>query len=189
MKLSGTETLPAARENVWMALNDPDVLKQCIPGCSEIVQKSPTEMTAKVTMKLGPMKINFTGAVTLSDLQPPEGYRISGSGSGGLLGGASGGANVKLTALSATETQLDYDVDAQVTGKIASLGARLIDSTAQSLAGQFFTKFASVVKKDYGAAAPAASKPAAKKASAKKSVAKKAAPKKSAAKKTSKKKK
>jgi len=180
MKLSGSETLPAARENVWKALNDPNVLKQCIPGCSEIVQKSPTDMTAKVTLKLGPMKINFTGAVTLSDLSPPEGYRISGSGSGGLLGGAAGGATVKLTALSATETQMDYDVDAQVTGKIASLGARLIDSTASQLAGQFFTKFAAVVKKEYGGvAAPVAAAKPAKKA-AKKPVVKKPAAKKAA---------
>ena len=174
MKLSGSETLSASRENVWKALNDPGVLKQCIPGCEKIAQDSPTEMSARVVIKLGPVKAGFTGAVTLSDLRPPESYRISGQGQGGLAGFASGGATVKLTALSATETQMDYDVDAQVGGKLAMLGSRLIDSTASSLAQQFFTKFAQVVKKEYGAeVAPAAPKPKKKVTAKKKPAAKK----------------
>lgn len=169
MKMNGSETIAASRDAVWAGLNDPAVLKQCIPGCDSIMRDSPTTMTAKASIKLGPLKVPFKGSVTLSDLKPPESYRIDGQGQGGLAGFASGGASVKLTAISAHETQLDYEVDAQVGGKIAMLGSRLIDSTAQSLATQFFTKFASVVK----AQGPKAVKPvasASKKASAKTTV-------------------
>ena len=146
MKMSGSETISAPREAVWAGLNDPAVLKQCIPGCDTIIKDSPTSMTAKASIKLGPLKVAFTGLVTLSELNPPESYRISGQGQGGLAGFASGGAYVRLKAISSTETQLDYDVDAQVGGKLAMLGSRLIDSTAQSLASQFFVKFSNAVK-------------------------------------------
>ena len=172
MKMSGSENIAAPRTAVWAGLNDPVVLKQCIPGCDSIIKDSPTTMTAKASIKLGPVKASFTGAVTLSELKPPESYRISGQGQGGLAGFASGSASVKLTAISAHETRLDYDVDAQVGGKMAMLGSRLIDSTAQSLATQFFTKFASVVKAQAAKAAKAeASTP--QKVKAKKSVSKK----------------
>ena len=146
MKMSGSETIAASQDAVWAGLNDPAILKQCIPGCDSITKDSPTSMTAKASIKLGPLKVAFKGSVTLSELKPPESYHISGQGQGGLAGFASGGAFVKLTAISAHQTQLDYDVDAQVGGKIAMLGSRLIDSTAQSLATQFFTKFADAVK-------------------------------------------
>ena len=146
MKMSGSETIAASRDAVWAGLNDPAVLKQCISGCDSFTKDSPTTMTAKAFIKLGPLKIPFKGSVTLSDLNPPESCHIAGQGHGGLAGLASGAAAVKLTALSANETQLDYDVDAQVSGKLAMFGARLIDSTAQSLAKQFFAKFASAVK-------------------------------------------
>jgi uncharacterized protein len=146
MKLSGSQNIPAARDIVWQGLNDPETLKQCIPGCESISQDSPTELTAKVVAKIGPVKASFTGAVTLSDINAPESYRISGQGQGGLAGFASGGANVRLTAVSENETQMDYDVDAQIGGKMAMLGSRLIDSTASSYADQFFTKFASLMK-------------------------------------------
>ena len=183
MKMSGSEVIAAPRDAVWAGLNDPVILKQCIPGCDSITKNSPTSMTAKASIKLGPVKASFTGAVTLSELKPPESYRISGQGQGGLAGFASGSAAVRLSAISAEETQLDYDVDAQVGGKLAMLGSRLIDSTAQSLAKQFFTKFAAAVK----AQAAAAPKPAA--ATPKKAAAKKAAkaPAKKAVKKTGKK--
>ncbi|MEP6828309.1 MAG: carbon monoxide dehydrogenase subunit G [Aestuariivirga sp.] len=173
--MSGSETIAAPRDAVWAGLNDPAVLKQCIPGCDSITKDSPTSMTAKASIKLGPVKASFTGKVTLSDLKPPESYRISGQGQGGLAGFASGSAAVRLTAISAEETQLDYDVDAQVGGKIAMLGSRLIDATAQSLSKQFFTKFANAVKAK-AAAAPKPAAPAPKKAAAKKPV-KKSAPK------------
>ncbi len=165
MKLNGSQNIPAARETVWKGLNDPAILQQCIPGCSKIEVTSPNEFKATVTIKLGPVKTNFGGQVTLSDLKPPESYRISGKGDGGFAGFATGGATVKLTALSANETQMDYDVDAQIGGKLAMLGSRLIDSTATSLANQFFTKFGSLMK---AAPAPKSKVPAKTKVAAKK---------------------
>ncbi len=193
MKLNGSQIIPAPRETVWQGLNDAQVLKQCIPGCESIEQSSPTDLKATVVAKVGPVRASFTGAVTLSDIVAPESYRISGQGQGGLAGFASGGASVKLTELGPNETQMDYDVDAQIGGKLAMLGARLIDSTASSLAGQFFTKFANLMKiagaqaKPKAApvpvAKPATKKPAAKKAAAKKPVAKKPVAKKTPAKK------
>ncbi len=173
MKLTGSQVIPASRSTIWNGLNDPAVLKQCIPGCETITQDSPTDLKATVTIKLGPVKASFNGSVTLSDLNPPESYRISGQGQGGLAGFASGGASVKLTELSDTETRMDYDVDAQIGGKLAMLGSRLIDSSAQALAEQFFTKFAAVMKAHGAAIKPKAAKsaktttkkPAARKAS------------------------
>ena len=174
MKMSGNQVIDAPREAVWKGLNDPKVLQQCIPGCESIVASSPTQMSAKVVLKIGPVKAAFKGSVTLSDIKAPESYRISGKGEGGFAGFASGGATVKLTANSASETLMEYDVDAQVGGKIAMLGSRLVDSTAQSLANQFFDKFATVVKQS-AAAAPVPKKPKAKvvKKPAKKPAAKK----------------
>ena len=136
---------------------------------------SPTEMSAKVVLKVGPVKATFKGAVTLSDIKAPESYRISGKGEGGLAGFASGGATVKLTENGPAETLMEYDVDAQVGGKIAMLGSRLIDSTARSLAEQFFSKFATLMKQ-----APRAAKPKAAKKVKAKPTAKKPAPKKPA---------
>jgi uncharacterized protein len=178
MKLSGNETIPASREAVWKGLNDPKILQKCIPGCESITQNSPTDLSAKVVAKVGPVKASFMGAVKLSDLNPPESYKISGQGQGGLAGFASGSANVKLTALGPEETRLDYEVDAQIGGKLAMLGSRLIGSAAQGLAGRFFGKFASLIKQDAPEALPvkkpSAAMPA-KKAAVKKPVAKKAA--------------
>jgi uncharacterized protein len=177
MKMSDSQIIDAPREVVWAGLNNPKILQQCIPGCEAITSSSPTEMSAKVVLKIGPVKAAFTGAVTLSDIVPPQGYRISGKGEGGIAGHASGGATVTLSESGPNQTLMEYDVDAQVGGKIAMLGSRLIDSTARSLAEQFFTKFAALMK-----AAPKAAKVAKPKA-AKKPVAKKAA-KKAVAKKT-----
>jgi uncharacterized protein len=151
MKMSGEEMIAAPRAAVWKALNDTDILKSCIPGCDSIIRHSPTKLEAKVTIKLGPVKAGFTGIVNLTDMDPPNGYRISGEGKGGLAGFASGGADVKLSDVPGG-TLLKYDVDAQVGGKLAMLGSRLIDSTAQSLATQFFEKFAAAAAKvDVGA--------------------------------------
>ena len=185
MKMNGSQVIEAPRAAVWKGLNDPKVLQACIPGCDKIESSSPTEMKATVVVKVGPVKASFAGEVMLSDLKPPESYRISGKGQGGFAGFATGGATVKLSEISATQTQMDYAVDAQIGGKLAMLGSRLIDSTAQSLAGQFFTKFASLIKSQSAAqpsvkskavkAKPAIKKSAAKKAPAKKSATKKAA--------------
>ena len=180
MKMSGEEIIEAPIEAVWKALNDPDVLKQCIPGCESITLTSPTEMKARVVVKVGPVKAGFNGVVHLKDLHPPKSYRIEGKGEGGMAGQAAGGASVKLETVP-EGTRMTYDVDAEVKGKMAMLGSRLIDSTARSLAGQFFDKFATVAAQ-MGAAAPVKSEAPAKKVAAKK-VVKKAASKKVAAKK------
>ena len=183
MKMSGSQIIQAPRKIVWHGLNDPKILQQCIPGCETITAASPTEMNAKVVLKVGPVKATFTGEVTLTDIKAPASYRISGKGQGGLAGFASGGATVKLSENSPAETQMDYDVDAQIGGKLAMLGSRLIDSTAKSLAEQFFTKFTSLMLKQ--AEIPAAgprSKPAKKPAAS--AIAKKPAPKKPAGRKT-----
>jgi uncharacterized protein len=183
MKMNGEEIIPAPIETVWAALNDIDVLKQCIPGCESITKKSATEMSARVVLKIGPVKAGFNGSVQLKDLKPPHSYRIEGKGEGGLAGFATGGATVNLETV-AEGTKMTYDVDAQVGGKMAMLGSRLIDSTARSLAGQFFDKFAEVAAH---MSAPTAKKPVAKKVAVKKPVAKKAARKKTPAKKAKKK--
>jgi carbon monoxide dehydrogenase subunit G len=145
MQMSDSQRIPASKERVWAALNDPAILKQCIPGCEALDMSSPTEMTATVVFRVGPVKATFGGKVTLSDLDPPNSYRISGEGSGGVAGFAKGGATVRLEADGADATVLHYDVDAQIGGKLAQLGSRLIDSTAKKLAGQFFASFGEVV--------------------------------------------
>ncbi|MES2029743.1 MAG: carbon monoxide dehydrogenase subunit G [Pseudomonadota bacterium] len=145
MQMKDSQTVPASRDKVWAALNDPEVLKQCIPGCQVLDMTSSTEMTATVVIKVGPVKATFGGKVTLSDLDPPNGYKITGEGSGGVAGFAKGGAAIRLEAAGDNETILHYEVDSQIGGKLAQLGGRLIDSTAKKLAGEFFTKFGVVV--------------------------------------------
>jgi uncharacterized protein len=145
MQMKDSQRILAPREKVWAALNDPEVLRQCIPGCQNLEMMSPTEMTATVVIKVGPVKATFGGKVTLSDLDPPTGYRIVGEGSGGVAGFAKGGAVVSLEDAGAGETILHYEANSQIGGKLAQLGARLIDSTAKKLAGEFFTKFGAVV--------------------------------------------
>ena len=138
MQMTGEQRIEAPREAVWAALNDAEVLKACIPGCEEIEKVSDTEFNAKVKTKVGPVSAKFQGSVTLSDLNPPESYRISGEGKGGAAGFAKGGATVRL-AEDGEATLLSYEVDAQVGGKLAQIGSRLIDGTAKKLAGDFFT--------------------------------------------------
>lgn len=146
MKLSGENRIKASREEVWRALNDPEILKQCIPGCDSLEKNGDNQFKATVTTKIGPVQAKFNGQVELTNLDPPNGYTISGSGSGGVAGNAKGAAKVRLEPDGAG-TKLIYDVDAQVTGKLAQLGSRLIDSTAKMLAGQFFNKFEVIVGK------------------------------------------
>ena len=140
MEMSGERQIAASRSEVWAALNDPEVLKACIPGCQEMEKTSDTGFTAKVVQKVGPVKATFTGEVELSDIVEGESYTISGKGKGGAAGGASGGAKVTLTD-SDGGTLLNYVAEAKVTGKIAQLGSRLIDGFAKKMADQFFTKF------------------------------------------------
>ncbi|MDC9813090.1 SRPBCC family protein [Rhizobium binxianense] len=145
MEMSGQQLIPAIKEEVWAALNDPDVLKVCIPGCQELTKSSDTEMAAVAVMKVGPVKARFQGAVTLSDLDPPNGYKIAGEGQGGVAGFAKGTAIVKLSEADGG-TVLDYTVDAQIGGKLSQLGGRLIDVTAKQMAGQFFKRFAEEIQ-------------------------------------------
>ncbi len=144
MQMSGERRIDAPRERVWEALNDPEVLKLCIPGCEELERSGENGFTAKVKAKVGPVSAKFAGAVTLSDLDPPRSYRISGEGKGGAAGFAKGGAEVQLEE-DGGGTLLKYQVDAKVGGKLAQIGSRLIDGTANKMAGEFFDKFAETV--------------------------------------------
>jgi carbon monoxide dehydrogenase subunit G len=144
MEMSGENRIPASQEKVWAALNDPAVLKASIPGCQALEKTSDTEMTATVQAKVGPVKATFNGHVTLSNIDPPNGYTITGEGKGGVAGFAKGGADVKLTP-DGDGTLLAYKVSAQVGGKLAQIGGRLIDATAKQMADQFFAAFAANV--------------------------------------------
>lgn len=152
MTMSGSVTLPADRATVWGALNDPQILKQCIPGCQELVRTGETGFAATARIAIGPVKATFKGTVALSDIDPPNGYTISGEGQGGMAGFAKGGAKVKLDEAEAGGTVLGYDVEAQVGGKIAQLGGRLINGVAKKYADEFFSTFAKVL--ETGGAAP-----------------------------------
>jgi carbon monoxide dehydrogenase subunit G len=154
MDMTGEERIGASRQAVWAALNDIDVLKQCIPGCQSLERQSDTDMTATVKLQIGPVSATFSGKVKLSDLDPPNGYRIAGEGSGGAAGYAKGGAVVRLVE-DVSGTLLRYEAKADVGGKLAQLGGRLIDATARKLAGEFFHKFGSVVGQPAAEAVPA----------------------------------
>jgi carbon monoxide dehydrogenase subunit G len=154
MDMTGEYRIAAPRAAVWAALNDPEILRQSIPGCDEIDKTSDTEFTAKVTAKVGPVKARFGGKVTLSDIDPPNGYTITGEGSGGAAGFAKGGAKVGLTEDGA-ETVLQYTVQANVGGKLAQIGSRLIDGTAKKMAEEFFSRFAELVAQQAQPLAPA----------------------------------
>ena len=140
MEMTGERRIPAPRERVWNALNDPEVLKACIPGCETLEKTSENEMRATAAVKIGPIAARFNGKVQLSEINPPNSYTISGEGQGGVAGFAKGGAKVNLSD-DAGATLLRYDVQAQVGGKMAQLGARLVDSTAKNMADQFFDRF------------------------------------------------
>ena len=140
MTMNGEYQLPAPQQTVWEKLNDPAVLKACIPGCELLEKTSDTGFQAVATIKIGPVKARFKGAVTLSDIDPPNGYKISGQGEGGVAGFAKGGATVKLAPKDGG-TLLTYDVEAQIGGKLAQLGQRLINGAAKKVADDFFRKF------------------------------------------------
>ncbi|PTE10215.1 SRPBCC family protein [Mesorhizobium helmanticense] len=139
--IEGEERIAAPLQKVWEALNDPDILRQTIPGCQSLEKKSDTEMAATVVLKIGPIKATFKGEVTLKNLKPPHSYTIQGEGKGGIAGFAKGGADVTLTSDGEDTTILKYAAKADVGGKIAQLGSRLIESTSKKLAGQFFSSF------------------------------------------------
>ena len=139
MDLQNSQVIEAPRADVWAAINDPEVLKRCIPGCEEIERVSDTELSAKIVLKIGPVKASFTGKVTYENVNEPESLTLSGEGSGGVAGSAKGSADVTLKEVP-EGTELSYDVRVNISGKIAQLGSRLINSTAKKLTGQFFER-------------------------------------------------
>jgi uncharacterized protein len=154
MEMTGEFRIPAPRQRVWEALNDPEILKQSIPGCQTLEKVSDTEFNGKVVASVGPVKATFGGKVTLSDLDPPQSYKISGEGNGGVAGFAKGGAKVNL-AEDGGATVLHYEVEAQVGGKLAQVGSRLIDGVARKMASDFFGRFAAAVTPEPAPAAAA----------------------------------
>jgi uncharacterized protein len=145
MDMTGERRIPAPRQTVWEALNDPEVLKASIPGCESLEKLADDQMKATAAVKVGPISARFSGKVQLTDIDPPNGYRISGEGQGGVAGFAKGGANVAL-ADDGADTLLSYQVNAQVGGKLAQLGGRLIDATAKQMADAFFDRFSKQVQ-------------------------------------------
>ena len=145
MTMSGEQQLAAPREKVWAMLNDPAVLKTCIPGCETLDVIGENEFQAVATNKIGPVKARFKGKVRLTDLDPPNGYKISGEGDGGVAGFAKGGASVHLSDKDGG-TLLSYNVEAQIGGKLAQLGQRLVNGAAKKMADDFFVRFAAAVK-------------------------------------------
>ena len=158
MDMTGEYTIPAPREKVWEALNDAEVLKASVPGCETLEKVSDTEFTATVMARVGPVRTKFNGRVTLSDLDPPNGYTISGEGQGGAAGFGKGGARVTLTGADG-ETVLRYEANASVGGKMAQIGSRVVEGVARKMADDFFARFAEQVapggEAEEEAAAPA----------------------------------
>ena len=146
MTMSGEFVLPADKATVWARLNDAATLQAAIPGCESLDKLSDTDFKAVVKVKIGPVSARFNGKVHLTDIDPPNSYRIAGEGEGGVAGFAKGGATVRLADADGGGTRLSYEVDAQVGGKIAQLGARLIDGSARKLAGEFFGNFAKALE-------------------------------------------
>lgn len=145
MEMTGEFRIPAPRERVWQALNDPETLKRAIPGCQTIEKVTDTEFTAKVVAKVGPVRATFGGKVNLTDLDPPKAYTISGEGNGGVAGFAKGSAKVNLDEESDDATRLRYEVQAHVGGKLAQIGSRLIDATSRKMADEFFGNFVTAI--------------------------------------------
>ena len=157
MRMTGEQRIAAPREKVWQGLNDPAILAQCIPGCQSLEKEADDRFAAIAEVKIGPIGARFKGNVQLSELDPPNGYTITGSGNGGIAGSAKGGAKVALREDTPETTIIAYSVDAEVGGRMAQLGGPLIDATAKNLAGKFFQRFGEVVS---GAEVQVASRPA-----------------------------
>ena len=147
MDLTGSYTIPAKRSAVWAALNDPDILRESIPGCETLSMLSETEFAATIVARIGPLKVRFTGRVELSEIDPNNSYRIQGEGSGGVAGFAKGGARVHLQG-DGDSTVLTYEIEAQIGGKLAQLGSRLIKGVVNSLAEKFFTTLVSKISQE-----------------------------------------
>ena len=148
MELNDEIRISAPRDVVYRALNDPDVLRECIPGCEELIQHSPEHLEAKVLLKIGPVKARFSGEVTLDNSQAPDAFSLTGEGKGGAAGFAKGGAEVSIRA-EGEETVLSYTAKVTIGGKIAQLGSRLIAGTAKKLSTKFFDRFGEIVAEQY----------------------------------------
>ncbi len=144
MKLEGSYIINASKEEVWLAMNNPEILQASIPGCESLEKLSETQFTAIVKAKIGPVKASFTGEVSLENLNPPHSYTLTGEGKGGLAGFASGAADITLSEHD-EGTELQYEVEAQVGGKIAQIGSRLVGGAAKKLSDQFFRRFAAAI--------------------------------------------
>jgi len=153
MRMTGEQRIAAPREAVWKGLNDPDILRQCIPGCQSLERDGDNRFVATAEVRIGPIGARFKGSVTLSELDPPNGYTITGSGNGGIAGSAKGSARVALSDDTAGGTCVSYTVEAEVGGRMAQLGGPIIDATAKNLAGKFFARFGEVVGQSQGHAA------------------------------------
>jgi carbon monoxide dehydrogenase subunit G len=156
MEMNGEQLIPLAQNDVWRGLNDPEILKSCIAGCETVEKTAENEYRIVLTASVGPVKAKFTGKLALSDLNPPNSYSIAFEGSGGAAGFAKGGAQVKLST-EGSNTRLNYSAKANIGGKLAQIGSRLVDGVAQKMAGDFFVKFNSVMGQSSttAAAAPA----------------------------------
>jgi len=148
MEMSGEHKIKASKQEVWNNLNDPEVLKEAIPGCESIEKTSENELIATVKAKVGPVSAKFNGKVTLSNINPPSSYTISGEGQGGPAGFGKGSANVSLEEEDENTTILKFSATAQVGGKLAQIGTRLVDGAAKKIAGQFFENFAKILESD-----------------------------------------
>jgi carbon monoxide dehydrogenase subunit G len=139
--MTGEQLIPASQQDTWAALNDPEVLKACVPGCESITPVNPNEYQVVMTAKVGPVSAKFRGRLSLFDIKPPQSYSLAFEGQGGAAGFAKGAAQVKLLSVTPSETQLAYDVKANVGGKLAQIGSRLIDAAAKKVADEFFQNF------------------------------------------------
>ena len=141
MEMTGEQLIPAPQAEVWRALNDPAVLKECVPGCESIDPTGENVYQVLMVAKVGPVSAKFKGKLTLSDVKPPHSYSIAFEGQGGAAGFAKGGAQVRLSSEDQRQTKLSYDVKANVGGKLAQIGSRLVDAAARKVADDFFTRF------------------------------------------------
>jgi len=139
--MTGEQLIPASQQDTWAALNDPEVLKACVPGCESITRVNDNEYQVQMTTRVGPVSAKFRGRLSLFDIKPPTSYSLAFEGQGGAAGFANGAAQVKLESVGATQTKLAYDVKANVGGKLAQIGSRLIDAAAKKVADEFFQNF------------------------------------------------
>ncbi|TAK40958.1 MAG: carbon monoxide dehydrogenase [Betaproteobacteria bacterium] len=159
MEMTGEQRIPASQADTWAALNDPEFLKACLPGCESIERVSDNEYTVLLTARVGPVSAKFKGRMAISDAKPPDSYALAFDGQGGVAGFAKGSASVQLTSQGTAQTLLSYQAKANVGGKLAQIGSRLVDAAAQKVAGDFFAAFNERMASLHAAVAPAEAEP------------------------------